>query len=252
MENKEITTIKYWVQRIFSLQSLGFFVALGSLLIGAHQLWLTKEGTIAVCWEGEELLSEAVLRTYVYSCNESLVPMSPLLAKVENHAPHAVRDLSVRYTVDLRGLNGIYHSDYKWQSTMQGTELRNEDRSLPAHEELMAPIEMVELQKVMGRCMLSMRLSYNGLEEPFTYQHNFYIKQLGKRKFRERAINDFLAQKEYAEGCSLYLYDGFNGFVRIDVKELFAEGAERLLESKEDPFNEEHLPQPPELGVLLN
>ena len=102
--------VKSWLGRIFSMQTLGFVVAVASLLVGAHQLWLSKAGEPAITWEGSSVEGGNYLCTYVYTAEDTMLRAEPLFAEIENISRHSVRELMVKYLVDNRRMNAISNS----------------------------------------------------------------------------------------------------------------------------------------------
>lgn len=252
---EEETWLKRWFKRLFSVQSLALFVAIGSLLVGVHQLWLARSGKPTVSWEGEAVSADRnVFYTYIYTNGDKFLPLSPFFAVVANPEQRAVTELSVKYLIERRGLNIVFSEEFKHQNTIDGRdELRNRERSLPAFEELSAPIEYVELNRgTTGRVMINFRLTCNELEEPIEYTHFIYLCQLNKRKFREQAFADFKPRMIEGDLCALYLYTDFDGFERIDLSSLAAGEGDTPSTTSQEEESASRQPQPPQLGVLLN
>jgi len=247
--------VKGWLGRIFSMQTLGLLVAIASLLVGAHQLWLAKTGAPVVEWEGKPILENAYLRTYLYTPEDPTMNIGPLLPKIENPGRHSVKDLSVKYVIDNRRMNVIYNSYYKLQFVAEGADLRNSENILPAFEKMNSPIDFIELHKILGECFISCRLTYNGIEKPLEYQHHLYVRKMGKHQFVRKAIEDFLSHREYPEDCALYLYVDYD-FKKVDIDRLLSgQDSKYLIDSLETELTPMILsegPNPPQLGVLLN
>lgn len=247
--------LKRWFKSLFSVQSLALIVAIGSLLVGVHQLWLSRSGKPVVKWEGEAVSTERnVFYTYIYTNGEKFLPLSPFFAVVSNPEQLVAKELSVKYLIEDRGVNILFSEEFKHQHTIDGRdELRNRERSLPAFEELSAPIEYVELNRgSMGRLIINFRLTCNEIEEPIEYTHFIYLCQLNKRKFREQALADFKSRMNEGDLYSLYLYTDLDGFERIDLSTLANGDGNTPSTASQEEEAASRQPQPPQLGVLMN
>ncbi len=254
-ENQYKEKVKSWLGRIFSMQTLGLLVAIASLLVGAHQLWLSKTGEPAITWEGSPVEGGNYLCTYVYTAEDAMLRTEPLFARIENVNRHSVRELMVKYLVDNRRVNVMSNSEYKIEFLPTGMELRNLNSVLPAFEKMNAPIDFLELHQTFGECTIKCRVTYNGIETPIEYSHRLYVKKMGKKQLVKRVIDDFLAQPDFGEDRAAYIYDGYD-YHPIDVDRVLS-GVDLAsfidsLNTTIMPIIEENNPGPPQLGVLLN
>ena len=55
------------LKRIFTMQTIGLMVAVGSLLVAIHQVLSDSDGEPVVSWNGAEMAPNSKVTTYVYT-----------------------------------------------------------------------------------------------------------------------------------------------------------------------------------------
>ena len=205
-----MNSIVVWLKRIFTIQTIGLMVAIGSLLVAIHQVWLDSDGEPVVSWNGVELQQNATTRTYVYTATSEQIPIAPLLVTIDNPTQFTAHDVSTKYQATTQAVNLTYSFDYKTQAGLQGIELRNADTTLPAFEQMSAPINYAELMGVSGQINLSLRLTYNGIETPMQVNQQIFLKRFPAYSLQANAITD--ARAHAMSDAALYMYDPLTGF----------------------------------------
>ena len=203
------------LKRIFTIQTIGLMVAVGSLLVAIHQVLSESSGEPVVTWNGGEMSPNSAVTTYVYTSESEQIPIAPLLASVENPTQYTAHDVSAKYVARVKGLALQYSFDYKTQMGMQGTDIRNVDSSLPAFEQMSSPINYADMVGEQGELNLSLRLTYNGIETPFQATQRVVIKRF-KSALYDNAVKD---ARKYALGAedAIYLYMAQNGFMPLSI-----------------------------------
>lgn len=209
-------TVIVWLKRIFTIQTIGLMVAVGSLLVAIHQVLSDSSGEPVVCWNDSELEQGSTIRTYIYTSSTEQIPIAPLLAKIDNPSQHTTHDVSAKYQVQPQGVELSYSLDYRAQEGLQGVELRNIDSALPAFEQMSAPVNYAELKGDKGRIELSLRLTYNGIETPFKANQQIIIKRFKASALRTEAIADARKQT-MGELSAIYLYSPASGFLPFNT-----------------------------------
>ena len=205
-----MNSIVVWLKRIFTIQTIGLMVAIGSLLVAIHQVWLDSDGEPVVSWNGVELQQNATTRTYVYTATSEQIPIAPLLVTIDNPTQFTAHDVSTKYQATTQGVNLTYSFDYKTQAGLQGIELRNADTTLPAFEQMSAPINYAELMGASGQINLSLRLTYNGIETPMQVNQQIFLKRFPAYSLQANAVTD--ARAHATSDAALYMYDPLTGF----------------------------------------
>ena len=205
-----MNSIVVWLKRIFTIQTIGLMVAIGSLLVAIHQVWLDSDGEPVVSWNGVELQQNATTRTYVYTATSEQIPIAPLLVTIDNPTQFTAHDVSTKYQATTQGVNLTYSFDYKTQAGLQGIELRNADTTLPAFEQMSAPINYAELMGASGQINLSLRLTYNGIETPMLVNQQIFLKRFPAYSLQANAVTD--ARAHATSDAALYMYDPLTGF----------------------------------------
>ena len=203
------------LKRIFTIQTIGLMVAVGSLLVAIHQVLSESSGEPVVTWNGGEMAPNSDVTTYVYTSESEQIPIAPLLAIIENPTQHTAHDVSTKYVARVKGLALQYSFDYKTQMGMQGTDIRNVDSSLPAFEQMSSPINYADMVGEQGELNLSLRLTYNGIETPFQATQRVVIKRF-KSALYDNAVKD---ARKYALGAedAIYVYMAQNGFMPLSI-----------------------------------
>ncbi|MBR5820492.1 MAG: hypothetical protein IKY68_04500 [Alistipes sp.] len=210
-----MNTIVVWLKRIFTIQTIGLMVAIGSLLVAIHQVWVDSDGEPVVSWNGAELPQNATTRTYVYTATTEQIPIAPLLVTIDNTTQFTAHDVSTKYQATTQGVNLTYSFDYKTQAGLQGIELRNADTTLPAFEQMSAPINYAELMGASGQINLSLRLTYNGIETPMLVNQQIFLKRFPAYLLQANAVTD--ARISATSDAALYIYDPLTGFRPLDL-----------------------------------
>lgn len=210
-----MNTIVVWLKRIFTIQTIGLLVAIGSLLVAIHQVWLDSDGEPVVSWNGVELQQNATTRTYVYTATSEQIPIAPLLVTIDNPTQFTAHDVSTKYQATTQGVNLTYSFDYKTQAGLQGIELRNADTTLPAFEQMSAPINYAELMGASGQINLSLRLTYNGIETPMLVNQQIFLKRYPAYSLQANAVTD--ARAHASSDAALYIYDPLTGFRPLNL-----------------------------------
>ncbi|MBQ1978851.1 MAG: hypothetical protein II228_03230, partial [Alistipes sp.] len=205
-----MNTIVVWLKRLFTIQTIGLLVAIGSLLVAIHQVWLDSDGEPVACWNGTELPQNTTTRTYVYTATSEQIPIAPLLVTIDNPTQFTAHDVSTKYQATMQGVKPAYSFDYKTQAGLQGIELRNADTTLPAFEQMSAPINYAELMGVSGQINLSLRLTYNGIETPMQVNQQIVLKRFPAYSLQANAVTD--ARAHASSDAALYMYDPLTGF----------------------------------------
>ena len=205
-----MNSIVVWLKRLFTIQTIGLLVAIGSLLVAIHQVWLDSDGEPVVSWNGVELQQNATTRTYVYTATSEQIPIAPLLVTIDNPTQFTAHDVSTKYQATMQGVKPAYSLDYKTQAGLQGIELRNADTTLPAFEQMSAPINYAELMGVSGQINLSLRLTYNGIETPMLVNQQIFLKRFPAYSLQANAVTD--ARAHTSSDAALYMYDPLTGF----------------------------------------
>ena len=205
-----MNSIVVWLKRIFTIQTIGLMVAIGSLLVAIHQVWLDSDGEPVVSWNGVELQQNATTRTYVYTTTSEQIPIAPLLVTIDNPTQFTAHDVSTKYQATMQGVKPAYSLDYKTQAGLQGVELRNAETTLPAFEQMPAPINYAELTSPTGQINLSLRLTYNGIETPMLVNQQIFLKRFPAYSLQANAVTD--ARAHASSDAALYMYDPLTGF----------------------------------------
>ncbi len=216
-----MNTIVVWLKRIFTIQTIGLLVAIGSLLVAIHQVWVDSDGEPVVCWNGAELPQNATTRTYVYTSTTEQIPIAPLLVTIDNPTQFTAHDVSTKYQATMQGVNPTYSLDYKTQAGLQGVELRNADTTLPAFEQMTAPINYAELTSPAGQINLSLRLTYNGIETPMQVNQQIFLKRFPAYSLQANAATD--ARTSAPSDAALYIYDPLTGFQTLNLSAIPSE-----------------------------
>ena len=218
-----MNSIVVWLKRIFTIQTIGLMVAIGSLLVAIHQVWLDSDGEPVVSWNGTELQQNATTRTYVYTATSEQIPIAPLLVTIDNPTQFTAHDVSTKYQATMQGVKPAYSLDYKTQASLQGIELRNADTTLPAFEQMAAPINYAELTNSSGHINLSLRLTYNGIETPMQVNQQIFLKRFPAHSLQANAATD--ARISATSDAALYIYDPLTGFRPLDLSVIPSENA---------------------------
>jgi hypothetical protein len=216
-----MNTIVVWLKRIFTIQTIGLLVAIGSLLVAIHQVWLDSDGEPVVCWNGTELPQNATTRTYVYTATSEQIPIAPLLVTIDNPTQFTAHDVSTKYQATMQGVKPAYSLDYKTQAGLQGVELRNAETTLPAFEQMAAPINYAELTSPTGQINLSLRLTYNGIETPMQVNQQIFLKRFPAYSLQANAATD--ARTSAPSDATLYIYDPLTGFQALNLSAIPSE-----------------------------
>ena len=184
-------------------------------MVAIHQVWLDSEGEPVVSWNGTELQQNATTRTYVYTATSEQIPIAPLLVTIDNTTQFTAHDVSTKYQATTQGVNLTYSFDYKTQAGLQGIELRNADTTLPAFEQMSAPINYAELMGASGQINLSLRLTYNGIETPMLVNQQIFLKRFPAYSLQANAATD--ARISATSDAALYIYDPLTGFRPLDL-----------------------------------
>lgn len=206
-----MNSIVVWLKRIFTIQTVGLMVAVGSLLVAIHQVQLDSNGEPTVHWRGNLLQPNMATHTYIYTATEEQIPIAPLLAVVENPTQYTTHDVSTKYQVLSQGVEPHYSIDYKSQAGLQGMELRNIDATLPAFEQMSAPINAVHLTNNEGSIQLKLRLTYNGIETPYEATQHILLRRIAGQPLASLATADAL-KKGISADAAIYLYHPSQGF----------------------------------------
>ena len=216
-----MNTIVVWLKRLFTIQTIGLLVAIGSLLVAIHQVWLDSDGEPVVSWNGTELPQNATTRIYVYTATSEQIPIAPLLVTIDNPTQFTAHDVSTKYQATTQGVNLTYSFDYKTQAGLQGIELRNADTTLPAFEQMSAPINYAELMGASGQINLSLRLTYNGIETPMQVNQQIFLKRFPAYSLQANAATD--ARTSAPSDAVLYIYDPLTGFQTLNLSAIPSE-----------------------------
>lgn len=216
-----MNSIVVWLKRIFTIQTIGLLVAIGSLLVAIHQVWLDSDGEPVVCWNGTELPQNATTRTYVYTATSEQIPIAPLLVTIDNPTQFTAHDVSTKYQATMQGVKPAYSLDYKTQAGLQGVELRNAETTLPAFEQMSAPINYAELTSPTGQINLSLRLTYNGIETPMQVNQQIVLKRFPAYSLQANAATD--ARTSAPSDAALYIYDPLTGFQTLNLSAIPSE-----------------------------
>ena len=216
-----MNTIVVWLKRLFTIQTIGLLVAIGSLLVAIHQVWLDSDGEPVVSWNGAELQQNTTTRTYVYTASTEQIPIAPLLVTIDNPTQFTAHDVSTKYQATMQGVNPAYSLDYKTQAGLQGVELRNAETTLPAFEQMPAPINYAELMGVSGQINLSLRLTYNGIETPMQVNQQIFLKRFPAYSLQANAATD--ARTSAPSDAALYIYDPLTGFQALNLSAIPSE-----------------------------
>lgn len=203
------------LKRIFTMQTIGLMVGIGSLLVAVHQVLSDSDGEPVVSWNGAEMAPNSKVTTYVYTSTSESIPIAPLLATIENPTQHTAQDVSAKYCARVQGLTPEYSFDYRTQMGMQGVDIRNVESSLPAFEQMSAPINYVELEGKQGELTLSLRLTYNGIDTPFQASQRVVFRRF-KSALYDNAVKD---ARKCAMGAddAIYVYMPQNGFMPLVI-----------------------------------
>ena len=216
-----MNSIVVWLKRIFTIQTIGLLVAIGSLLVAIHQVWLDSDGEPVVSWNGTELQQNATTRTYVYTATTEQIPIAPLLVTIDNPTQFTAHDVSTKYQATMQGVKPAYSLDYKTQAGLQGVELRNAETTLPAFEQMPAPINYAELTSPTGQINLSLRLTYNGIETPMQVNQQIFLKRFPAYSLQANAATD--ARTSAPSDAALYIYDPLTGFQTLNLSAIPSE-----------------------------
>ena len=216
-----MNSIVVWLKRIFTIQTIGLLVAIGSLLVAIHQVWLDSDGEPVACWNGTELPQNATTRTYVYTATSEQIPIAPLLVTIDNPTQFTAHDVSTKYQTTMQGVKPAYSLDYKTQAGLQGIELRNAETTLPAFEQMPAPINYAELMGASGQINLSLRLTYNGIETPMLVNQQIFLKRFPAYSLQANAATD--ARTSAPSDAALYIYDPLTGFQALNLSAIPSE-----------------------------
>ena len=216
-----MNTIVVWLKRLFTIQTIGLLVAIGSLLVAIHQVWLDSDGEPVACWNGTELPQNATTRTYVYTATTEQIPIAPLLVTIDNPTQFTAHDVSTKYQATMQGVKPTYSLDYKTQAGLQGVELRNAETTLPAFEQMPAPINYAELTSPTGQINLSLRLTYNGIETPMQVNQQIFLKRFPAYSLQANAATD--ARTSAPSDAALYIYDPLTGFQTLNLSAIPSE-----------------------------
>lgn len=218
------------LKRIFTIQTIGLMVAVGSLLVAIHQVLSDSSGEPVVSWNGGEMTTGFAVTTYVYTSDSEPIPIAPLLATIENPTQYTAHDVSAKYRARVQGLSLQYSFDYKTQMGMQGIDIRNVESSLPAFEQMSSPINYAEMAGQQGELNLSLRLTYNGIETPFQASQRVVIKRF-KSALYDNAVKD---ARKCAMGAddAIYVYMPQNGFMPLSIPAEVPQATKQTAETK--------------------
>lgn len=205
-----------WLRRIFTIQSIGLMVAIGSLLVTIHQVWLASDGEPIITWYGESLHAGQHTSTLLYTSTKEQIPIAPLLAKVENPTQFTAHDVSTRYQIKTQGVQCTPSESYRMQMELQGVELRNTNASLPAFEQMVAPIQYAKMSGSAGALDLALRLTYNGIDVPIQVHQHIELCHLNTRSLHDAALAD-ARKRSIAAGTSIMLYEPAQGFTPLNL-----------------------------------
>lgn len=214
--------IKALLKRIINLQTLGFLVALCSLLVAIEQNWLSSGGDISVSINNQEVGTEYSITSYVYYNNQEFDNISSILPNIENDTRFTVNDLNVRYNIISENMTFTTSPNFDISGAKGNVQLKNRERSLYAFESLESPINSITLNNANSSCQIAVKITYNGIEEPINIQQNLYFKNISASENTEDvAFTDF--GKNYSSRNNLSLYILNNGSLKsYDVKDVLA------------------------------
>ncbi len=200
-----------WLRRIITIQSIGLMVAIGSLLVTIHQVWLASDGEPIITWHGEPLHANQSATTLLYTTTMEHIPIAPLLAEVENPTQFTAHDVSTRYQIKAKEVQCTPSESYRTQMELQGVELRNTNASLPAFESMTAPLQYAKMSGSTGTLDLTLRLTYNGIDVPIQVHQHIEFCYLNTRSLRNAALAD-ARKRSISASTSVLLYEPTQGF----------------------------------------
>ena len=210
------------LKRIINLQTLGFLVALCSLLVAIEQNWLSLGGDISVSINNQKVGTEYSITSYVYYNNQEFDNISSILPNIENDTRFTVNDLNVRYNIISENMTFTTSPNFDISGAKGNVQLKNTERSLYAFETLESPISSITLNNANSSCQIAVKITYNGIEEPINIRQNLYFKNISASENTEDvAFTDF--GKNYSSRNNFSLYILNNGSLKnYDVKDVLA------------------------------
>lgn len=218
--------IKNLLKRILNLQTLGFFVALCSLLVAIQQNWLSKGGDILIKINNEEVSSDYTISSYIYYNDTQIIDKTfSILPIIENNSRYTVNDLSVKYNISTFNISITTSPNYLVNQTDEyNVQLKNTNSSLYAFETLDSPIGSFILKNASSpyHCRVDLKVTYNGIDKPISIHQNIYFKYVSdKHNFQDLAFTDFANSYNSRYNYALYLYQ--NGSLSsYNIKEVLA------------------------------
>lgn len=214
--------IKALLKRIINLQTLGFLVALCSLLVAIEQNWLSSGGDISVSINNQKVGTEYSITSYVYYNNQEFDNISSILPNIENDTRFTVNDLNVRYNIISENMTFTTSPNFDISGAKGNVQLKNTERSLYAFETLESPISSITLNNANSSCQIAVKITYNGIEEPINIRQNLYFKNISASENTEDvAFTDFGKNYSSRNNSSLYILN--NGSLKnYDVKDVLA------------------------------
>lgn len=228
--------IKTLLRRIVNLQTLGFLVALGSLLVAIQQSWFSSGGNISVSINNQEISTKHSTTSYIYYIDsQKFDNILGILPIIENDTRFTVNDLNVRYNISYENLSFSTSPNFDSSGDGGNLQLKNIERSLYAFETLESPISSITLNNTNSSCRVDIKITYNGIEEPINIHQNLYFKNISTAENAEDvAFADF--GKNYRPGNNSYVYILNNGFLKsYDVKDVLAYNEQRQNTNTERP-----------------
>lgn len=172
------TGLTKWLKRIFSINSLGFIVAVAGLLLAYKQLMRENGGSLTLDVNGEQSLTD-IHSAYTICTGEDVIPTSSLdiFPRFTNQTKYAVKEMLL--TGELRSDTTLAnYIDNGWSHGYSDgvSTLRYEDTRVYPHTSVPFPFTKIEVSDD-GVFDLSNRATYEGSEKPLEFSLNInFIK----------------------------------------------------------------------------
>ncbi len=221
------TGLTKWLKRIFSINSLGFIVAVAGLLLAYKQLMRENGGSLTLDVNGEQSLTD-IHSAYTICTGEDMIQTNSLgiFPRFTNQTKYAVKEMLL--TGELRSDTTLSnYIDNCWSHGYSDgvSTLRYEDTRVYPHTSVPFPFTTIEVSDD-GVFDLSNRATYEGSEKPLEFSLNInFIKvpaYVGEDfdGWRARARRR-LANSKYTDRTVIYIAHGST--LRIEADDVASE-----------------------------
>ena len=201
-----------WLKRIFSVSTITTIATVLAACIAVIQYVENNGGTFMVIINNKEVNPPISRNILVYLDKDSadLTPLG-IFPLITNPSKYTIQDVLLKYKIETYKAEVAYTDFFTIHRLAKGCELTNIDKTLYAKSDMPVPFYNFFI-KDSGKASVSIRATYKGVDEPFTFQANVYAKKVLRTDPKERhraIINDAkkFTSQNHLETVDLYILD---------------------------------------------